>query len=239
MKITGHQPNYLPYPGFFHKIIHSEAYILVDTTQFVKRGSFGWIHRNRIRTSSAEGWNWLTVPVMTKGKYFQSIKETRINNALPWARKHLHSLEWNYSKSPYFEKYRPYFEDVFARPWENLCELSEEFIRFILRELEIDVPIHKTSELGTESRATELIIDFCKKLGADAYVSGIHGRDYLETDLFEKNGVRLIIQEFAPVPYPQQFEPFIPNLSIIDMLLNIGPDETRKMLEAEPLEKTI
>jgi hypothetical protein len=230
LKITGHQPNYLPYPGFFQKILFAEAFVLVDTTQFVKRGPFGWIHRNRIR-------------------YHQTIAETRINNAEPWARKHLRTLEYNYRKAPHFNRYFAYFKEVYNRQWELLTELNEEIIRFFASELDITIPFYKTSELSTTGKATELIINFCRQLGADAYISGVHGKDYLDLAAFEKNNIRLVLQDFYPVEYPQQFHckfmqgakravpgsqhkqgEFIPNLSIIDMLMNCGPEKTRALL---------
>src|SRR3989338_6081487 len=101
MLITGHQPNYIPYAGFFHKIVQAEAFVIVDNVQFVKRGPFGWIHRNKIRTQS--GWDWLTVPVITKGKFSQKINETIIDNKMPWRRKHWKTIEFNYRKAPHFD----------------------------------------------------------------------------------------------------------------------------------------
>ncbi|MCH7805266.1 MAG: WbqC family protein, partial [Acidobacteria bacterium] len=152
MIVTGHQPNYLPYPGFFEKIARADLFIIVDNVQFVKRGPFGWIHRNKVRTE--KGWDWLTVPVLTKGKFTQSIRETRINGAQPWARKHWRTIEWNYRKAPHFGKYADGLRTIFDRKWEWIWELNVELIHLIMGWLEIKTPVKIASEMGVEGQAT-------------------------------------------------------------------------------------
>jgi len=230
MRLTGHQPNYLPYPGFFHKLLHADAFVIVDHVQFVKRGSFGWIHRNRIRTE--DGWAWLTVPVITKGRFEQRILDVRPNNALNWTRKHWRSIEWHYKKAPFFKDHAPFFEDTYSRTWDNLSELNIFVIQYIMRQMEIDLPIYRSSELDIQGKAGQLIIDMCRKLGADTYLSGVHGRDYLDLDLFKEAKIKLAFQTFDPAPYPQVYKgDFVPDLAIIDLLMNRGP-ESRTYLEA-------
>lgn len=222
MILAGHQPNYLPFLGFFHKIARADTFAIVDNVQFVKRGTFGWMNRNRIRTK--DGWMWLTVPVLTKGKYHQLIIDTKINNDLPWANKHFNSLYHNYHRAPNFKKYIDFFEDIYKRHWDNFCDLSIEIIKYIIKELGIDVKIVVCSKIGVNGKATEYVIDMCKKLKADTYLSGLHGKDYLDGSLFLKENIKLTYQKFVHPVYNQQFEGFIPDLSIIDLLFNCGPD---------------
>lgn len=232
MIITGHQPNYWPYPGFFHKILHSDAFVVVDTTQFVKRGPFGWIHRNRIKTSSEKGWNWLTVPVLTKGKYEQAINETKINNQVKWRGKHLRAIELNYSKAPFFEDFADELKELYDCSYEMLSDLTNRTVELSMKRLGLEVPVYRTSELGVEGVGGELIVEFCRTLGADGYVSGVHGRDYLDFELFERAGIELYFPEYEALEYEQQFgEEFMPNLSILDMLLNSGGEGGRRILE--------
>lgn len=224
MLLTGHQPNYLPYAGFFDKIARSAKFVIVDQVQFVKRGPFGWIHRNRIRTPSPDGWEWLTVPVQTSGRFDQSIRDTRIDAALPWARKHWKTLEWHYRKAPYFGDYAPELRAIYDRKWEWLWELNVELIRLVLRWLGIDRPIVLQSEIGAAGKAGDLVIDLCRRTGADAYLSGMHGRDYLDPAEFDRAGIRLVFQEYRPNEYPQCVPgPFVPNLSVVDLIFNCGP----------------
>ena len=222
MILTGHQPNYLPYLGFFHKIYHADLFVLVDNVQHVKRGPFGWVSRNRIKTVT--GPQWLSVPVLVKGKFEQKIMETLINPELPWARKHWKSLLVNYGKAPHFSKYADFFEEMYMkRSWENFCDLSCHMILYLMKALGIQKPVKKASEIGAEGKGDELILDMCMKTGADAYLHGMHGKDYVDENKFVLRGIRSLSQEFEHPVYHQQFGgEFVPNLSAIDLLFNHG-----------------
>jgi len=236
MILTGHQPNYLPYPGFFEKILRADMFLLVDTVQFVKRGPFGWIHRNRIHAPNPRGWCWLTVPVLTHGRYHQSILETRIDNRLPWRRKHWGTIQERYRHTEGFAEYGPVFAEIYRREWESLCQLNEALIREILLILDISTPLRRLSDLKSSGRSTDLITGFCRELGADEYLSGTHGREYLNPGAFDREGIRLSFQDFDCPTYIQPGRgPFVPNLSILDMLMCCGR-RTRALLEASQLE---
>ncbi len=222
MILAGHQPNYLPYLGFFHKAARADAFVLVDTVQFVKRGPFGWIHRNRIRTP--KGWMWLSVPVLTKGRFTQSIAEAVIDPAVPWRRKHWRSIQSSYRRYPHFETHAAFFERLYAREWERLAEPAEEAIRYLLEAFRIRLPIHRASELAPEGKAGDLILDLCGKLGADTYLSGVHGKDYLDPSAFERAGVELRFSDFHHPVYSQApHDGFVPDLAAIDLLFAEGP----------------
>ena len=229
MLITGHQPNYLPYLGFFEKAARAELLVLVDTTQFVKRGPFGWIHRNRIRT--AEGWIWLTVPVRTKGRFQQKICDVEIDNTTPWARKHLRSLQRAYSRAPFWDRYEEGITEIYERSWAKLAELNEALIGLLLMELGIDTPVTRASDLGVEGVSTGYVLDLCSKAEATGYISGLHGRDYLEETSFAEADVRLVFQTFEHPRYPQCWKgDFVENLSVVDLLFNQGPESLDLLL---------
>jgi hypothetical protein len=232
--LTGHQPNYLPYAGFFEKIARADRFVVVDNVQFVKRGPFGWIHRNRIRTAAPDGWEWLTVPVLTKGKFEQSIRETAIDNQLPWARKHWKTIDWHYRKAKHFSDYAPDLRAVYEKKWEWLLDLNVELLRLVLRWLGIERETPLSSELGVSGKGTDFVLDLCRKAGADAYLSGMHGRDYLDPAVFESAGIRLEFQEFAAREYPQCVPgAFVPNLSIVDLVFNCGPDSRKVIVDRQ------
>ncbi len=220
MILSAHQPNYLPYIGFFHKIASCDIFAIWDTVQFVKRGTFGWMNRNRIKTH--DGWMWLTVPVLTKGKYDQLIIDTYINNKLPWRKKHWRSINLNYNSAPYFGKYSSFFEGLYEKDWEKLAYLNETIIRHIVDILGIKTKIIKCSDLKLNSHGTDLIIETCKKLGADTFLSGIHGKDYLEEEKFRDNNIKLIYQDFKHPQYRQLHGSFIEGMSVIDLIFNEG-----------------
>jgi hypothetical protein len=232
MILTGHQPNYLPYLGFLHKIAHADTFLIVDTVQFVKRGPFGWIHRNRIRTH--QGWMWLSLPVKTHGRYHQSIAEAELDNKLPWARKHLRSISMAYAKAPHFEEHRPFLGDLYGRPWTHLAPLCEEVIRYLIQAFRLEVEVLRLSDLKSRGKASDLIVNFCRELGADTYLSGVHGRDYLDQEAFERAGIDLVFQEFRHPVYPQCHPgDFVPDLSAIDLLFNAGPRSPSILLGEE------
>ena len=131
MILTAHQPNYLPYPGFFQKIAAADSFLVVDTTQFVKRGTFGWIHRNRIRTPN--GSIWLSLPVLHRGRYHQSIAQTELNPRIDWRGKHWRSIEWNYSKAPHWESHAPGLKGIYEREWTHLAPFATEITGHVLK----------------------------------------------------------------------------------------------------------
>ncbi len=234
MIVAGHQPNYLPYLGFFHKMAQVDTFIILDNVQFVKGGPFGWMNRNKIRTR--EGWIWLTVPVLTKGKFAQRIMDVNINSTISWKRKHWRSIWLSYNKAPYFNKYADLFYETYDREWEKLVDLNEALILQIKEAMGIKTRILRASTLGVEGKATELIINICEKLGADQHLYGVHGRDYVDVNLMREKGIESLFQEFHHPQYHQLYEPFIPHMSIIDLLFNEGERGLEILMEGKNLK---
>lgn len=225
MVLAGHQPEYLPYIGFFHKIMHCDTFVIVDHVQFNKKT---WQNRNRIRTK--EGWILLTVPVLTKGKFEQPINEVRINNALNWETKHWRSIYLNYGKAPFFNTYGDFFEQLYAKKWGKLVDLNETIIRYIIQELGVKVKIVKSSDFNPQGQKTDLLIDMCKRLGADTYLSGEGGHRYVDESKFRKQNLNHVFQDFHHPTYTQRFEPFIPYMSIVDLMFNYGSEQSKQII---------
>jgi len=222
MTISVHQPQYLPWLGFFDKIKHSDCFVFLDCVQYKHRE---FQNRNKIRTP--DDWMWLTVPIVVRGPKEQILSQTRINNSFPWQRKHLNAIKSYYSGTPYFDKYFPFLEDIYAnKTWEKLVELNVFIINYLLGELRINTRIEFESDCETHSRATERIIEICKKLNADTYLSGIGGKNYLNENRFKEENIELIYREFKHPVYRQNFSKqhdfFISHMSIIDLLFNHG-----------------
>ncbi|KPK39166.1 MAG: hypothetical protein AMJ78_08890 [Omnitrophica WOR_2 bacterium SM23_29] len=222
MKLAAHQPNYLPYLGFFHKIYLSDIFVILDTAQFVKSGPFAWMNRNRIRTK--DGWIWLTVPVLTKGKFPVSLFEAKIDNAEDWRDKHWKSIYYNYHKALHFNLYSDYFEELYKKKWSKLIDICEEAIYYLMRQLNIKVKTVRASELKIENKGSEFLVEACKRLGADTYIYGKHGEEYQDTKIFEKNNIKLMPQNFKHPRYHQLYEPFIECMSTVDLLFNHGQE---------------
>ena len=222
MIISVHQPQYLPWLGYFDKIAKSDCFIFLDGVQYKPRE---YQNRNRIRTRDGE--LWLTVPVVSKGRSRQKISEAVIDNEFPWQRQHSKSLEVWYGKAPYFADHFPFFEDIYSKRWEKLSDLNVAIIRYILGRISVSTPVRFESELGIHAEATDRIIEICKKTGADTYLSGAGGKAYLEEEKFGPSGIKLVYQDFHHPVYRQQFmkdeKDFLPYMSIVDLLFNEGP----------------
>ncbi len=224
--LTAHQPNYLPYPGFFQKIASADSFLLVDTTQFVKRGPFGWIHRNRIRTSS--GPQWLSLPVLSKGKYEQSICEAELNPRVDWRRKHFKSIAFSYRSAPHWDRYGDGLQEIYERDWTHVSKLNTAIIQWFMVQLELeDRDFHIASELSAEGKSTDYIIEFCRELGETSFLSGVHGRDYLNVGRFDEAGIELRFQEYSPPQYdvdPKMETLDEENYSMLDALMWAGEE---------------
>ena len=225
MRVTILQPSYLPWLGFFEQMQRSDQFVLYDDVQFTRRD---WRNRNRIRVQ--EGSVWLTVPVIQKNKYEQSLLETKIDNSTSWKRKHLESIRCHYSKTPFFDLYFPWCEKTFNREWDFLLDLSLETIQYLKGELKINTPLLRSSELGGSGNKSERLISICKQIGATQYLSGESARNYISEKDFSDQGIGLEYQNYQHPEYPQRYEGFVPFLSTIDLLFNCG-DKSMEFLK--------
>ena len=224
MKVAIHQPNFFPYPGFFHKLALSDTFVLMDNTQYDKK----FTNRNRIIIPN--GWIWLTVPINKKQKFLAN-RLIEINNNLKWKKEHLIKLEKSYNKSKYYKDYKKYFEKIYATDWNTLFELNYETLNMVINLLGIKIDVIKESELNIKEKSTERLISICKDVGADTYVSGIGGKDYMDEKLFSKNNINLEYQNYTSIKYCQHLsDDFIPDLSIIDLLSNVGNNSLKAIL---------
>ena len=234
MILTAHQPVYLPWLGLFHKIALAETFVYFDQTQYLPKN---WMNRNKIRTKN--GSIWLTVPVLRKGYRDLKTSEIEINNSINWQKKHLRSISLNYKKSPYFENYIPFFEDVYSRKWEFLGDLNEYMLKWFLDELGIKVNFLNAKNFKFEGEKSSLILNMCKKLDASTYIFGTLGKDYANVHEFEKNNVKLIFQDYNHPKYSQLYNEFVSHLSVIDLLFNHGPKSLEIILSNNISQKSI
>ena len=216
--ISIHQPMYLPYQGYFNKMKNVDIFVIGDDVHYSKSYYY---NRNQIKTP--DGILMLTIPLIAK--HGKRLNELLIDNSSNWQKKHLNSLKTFYKKSIYYDNYIDFFKDVYGTQYETLHDINMKTLFYLMEQLNIDIPIYFTSELlknYVSTGKTQRIIDICIKLDADVYLSGIGGQNYLNENLFEKNNIRLEYQNYIPIEYKQLWGPFVPNLSIIDLLFNKG-----------------
>ena len=219
MILSGHQPNYIPWIGYFNKVKNSDKHVWVDNTQFNKKHV-----QNRNQIKSPQGPLLLSVPVLTKGQFDQNINEVQINNDEQWQKKHWKSIKYYYSGAPYFEEHEDFFHNVYSTKWNLLVDLNIHIINYLLKEFDIKTQVALASEHNLEGHKNDLIIILCQGLGADTYLSGQGAKKYVDEDYLKKNEINHIYQDFKHPVYPQQYGEFISNLSAIDLLFNTGPD---------------
>jgi hypothetical protein len=220
MIVSINQPAYMPWLGYFHRIAMSDCHIVLDHVQFEKNS---YINRNSIRTAS--GTTWLTVPVKTKGKFGElAINSLEINKDAKWWAKHWRSIQQNYHKAPFFKLHAPFIEAVYKREWRYLAELNREITLYLLNALGINTPLMYSSQMGPEGDKDELVLYLCEKVGANTYLSGALGRNYLREELFVRKKIDVIYQDYQHPSYSQCYGPtFEPYMASIDLLFNHGP----------------
>ncbi len=224
------QPSYLPWLGFFEQMSRVDQFVLLDDVQYTRRD---WRNRNKVRVN--EGWAWLTVPVLQKSRFSQSLLETRIDNSVSWRRKHLETLRQHYGKAPYFEKYFPRCQQIYAQDWEFLFDLCHETILFLKEEMGIETPLLRSSQLKTCGEKTERLISICRELGATHYLSGEAASDYISKEGFSSQDIGLEYQNYEHPVYPQRYPGFIPYLSALDLLFNCGEQSLAILKQTESI----
>lgn len=218
MVVAAHQPQYLPWLGYFDKIDTADVFVLLDDVQYKKNE---WQNRNKIKT--AQGWQWLTVPVMYK--YPQLINEVEINNKVNWQHKQRQAILSNYRRAPFYGRLAEFFEDIFSTSWQRISELNIGVIRGLTAILGIDTPLYVASELEEFPQdADERLIAITKHFVADTYLAGRGGRGYMDLEKYNQNGITLIFQDFKHPVYRQLFGQFEPFMSVVDLIFNHGDE---------------
>jgi WbqC-like protein family len=227
--VAVHQPQYLPWLGYFDKIRRADMFCYLDDVQYKKND---WQNRNRIKT--ARGWQWLTVPVHYR--FPQRINEVTINNAVNWKNKHLTTLVTNFNRAPFFREFVKLFEQVYSEDWKFLSDLNIALIERLKAAFGVgQAPAVKSSEFSLSKDPTDRLIDICRELKADTYLSGPDGVKYMDLDRFKQSGIQVVVQEFTHPVYPQLFNEFQSHMSVVDLLFNCGSKGIERLAEVNPL----
>lgn len=228
-----HQPNYIPWLGYFFKIARARKFVFLDMVKFPNPGV---VNRNTIKAQN--GAAWLTIPVLRTGRSNQLIAEVETDGVQPWRKRHLMALRSNYGKAPYFKETFALLEPHYQEKMSSLAAFNIGLIRAIANHLELSPRFVLASELKDVSgQKTDLIREICLAVGGTSYLAGTGAKSYQEDVKLERAGITPHYSTFFSPTYPQQFGEFVPNLSIVDVLMNCGGRETRRLLGIE-LNKT-
>ena len=218
MIVAGHQPQYMPYLGFFNKISKADVFVFVDNIQFTRKT---WQQRTLIKSDNKP--IYLTIPVKKHGKFDQLINEVEIIDD-GWRKKHWKSICLSYSKTPYFNLYKGALEEFYNKEWFLLNDFCSALLRYLIDSIGIKFKkIYRSSELNITGEKTDLLIDICQKTGCDTYLSGIGSKNYVEEGKFKEVGLTHIINDYKPIQYAQYGRPFIDGMAIIDVMFMYGP----------------
>ena len=218
MRVVILQPGYLPWLGFFDQMARCDLFVYHNDIEYDKQS---WRNRNRIRTK--EGWTWLTVPVKLKEHSSCKISEMRIDYSKKWQRRHWNLILENYRKAPFFKAYKDAFHEIYNRSWELLLDMNVFLVETLMKMIGIHRRIMFSSELNLgDVTKTDRLIKLLKKIGASTFLEGSAGRNYIEEHKFTDAGIELEYHDYVHPVYEQQFDPFIPYLSVMDLLFNCG-----------------
>ena len=222
------QPGYLPWLGFFDQMHWADSFVVLDDVQYTVRD---WRSRNKIRSS--RGWQWLTVPVASRHRREQLLKDARIVYDRRWQNDHIQSIVTCYGKAPFFGAYFPGLERIINARHELLIDLDMALIAHLRGILGIHTPMLYSSSLGVDGKGTQKILDTCSQLGTSVYLTGNAAKAYLDESAFAERNILVEYHDFVHPVYAQLWPGFIPFMSVIDLLFNCGPESLRILTHQE------
>jgi len=211
------QPTYLPWIGYFDLIDRADYYVVLDSVQFEKQS---WQQRNKIKVATGE-WIWLTVPVVQI--FPQLLNHTQICNTHNWQKKHWKTIQQVYAKSTFWNEYAADFYEIYSTDWNLLVDLNIKIIQCIIKTFGMNIKIIRSSSLDLPGKKVDYLINVCKYLNVDTYISPQGASTYIEkNNIFLDEGIKLVYHNYQHPVYNQRFKDFIPYMSSIDLLFNEG-----------------
>lgn len=220
------QSAYIPWKGFFDLIGQCDEYIIYDSAAFSKNH---WHNRNRIKTGN--GPQWITIPVMTAGRFGQRIDEVQVKSG--WAESHWARIVQAYRSARFFPHFAPTVEALYwsTKDLTKLSEINELFIRAFVKLLSLDVRIARDTEYEASGDRTDRVVSICRSAGATHYLSGPSAATYLQPAKFDEAGIALEWMSYGPyAAYEQLHGAFESSVSILDVLFSLGTENWRQSI---------
>ena len=221
MIATLHQPNFLPWLGFFYKVAKADLFVNCDTLDYSRRS-----YTQRVNIKTPAGAKWLSLPIVHTGTVGEPINQVRCGGWPDWRERVIDSLHGNYRKAKHVQPIAEELARTIATADENLARFNSALMEYLFQQFQIKTPTIKSSQLNLPPQAnpTDWIIAVCHAVGADTFLSGFGGAKYQDEEAYGKAGIKLIYTDFKHPIYPQLFGEFVPGLSAVDLLFNCGPD---------------
>ena len=221
-----HQPDFVPYLGFFHRLLLSDHFIILDDAQYIKGG---WQNRDQIK--GRNGPVWLTLSIVKR--FPQAINEVMLQDDPQWIEDNLNLLRECYARAPYFDEVFPHIEAVYRGGHRRMIDLNIAMLQLAFDYFEIDIPMSFASQHALQSKSTQRLVDLVQLQGGTTYLTGTGSRDYLDEALFTQAGIEVEWQRFKHPVYPQQYGDFVPMLSCLDVLFNCGRESAALLRSTE------
>lgn len=226
--VTIHQPEHLPWLGFFNKMAKADIFVLLDNVPFRKNY---FQNRNKILGTNQE--QWIGVPVSIKGHLNSTIKETIIANETnpKWRDKYIKTIRDSYSKYEYFEEVFPSLSQIIMTDYDTINDINIAIIRMFAHGFDINTEFIKASDLDVDGTKSDLILSICDNLNTDIYIAGPFGREYLKKEEFDKKGIKVCFNDYFHPEYRQKrSDSFVPYLSALDLVMNCGYNEGKRII---------
>jgi hypothetical protein len=241
MNVAIHQPNFVPWLGYFDRMLRADLFVLLDHVQFERRN-----YQNRCLIRCEDEGKWLTVPVVQLSQK-EKIIDKRIDNpadvngARWWGPNHFNTLRYAYRKAKHFDLYAPKLREILEARWEKLVDLNIATLEFVREALEITTPMVRSSTLPVDGQKSALLLAICRQVGATSFFGGMGGsREYLDKEAFAAADMGTVWQQFSHPVYPQAgAAPFMKGLSVLDLLFNCGPASAEIARQASPREEEL
>jgi|TARA_B100000315_G_scaffold212704_1_gene210213 hypothetical protein len=226
-----HQPNFFPWLGYFDKIARSDVFVLFDDVQFPKKGG---VWSNRVKLLIGGEAQWVTASIVRNYSGVQNINEMEFRSDIPWREKIIRSIEFNYKKAPFYEETFEVFQPFLMNPENNIAEYNCHAVSEIVARLGLDhTKMVRSSSIDHDGSSNELLIDLIRKVGGDTYMCGGGADGYQDDAIFDEKKIQLLYQSFDHPVYPQfNTEQFVSGLSIIDVLVNLGFEQTKNCFKS-------
>lgn len=227
------QPCYLPWMGYFEQIARADVFVFLDVVQFVPRS---WHSRNRLKGHDGQPF-WLSVPVVACPQA-TPLCNVQIADDGKWRQSHLRSIRMHLGKAPFFHEVFPRIEALLLAPHKRLVDLNIAVIRSFADLIGLAPTFLLASELGGSGRRTELLVDLCRRVGAEHYYTSAGSQMYMQADehLFVEAGISWAYQDWTHPVYRQEGSGFVSHLSVVDALMNIGPAAVGALVRGEVSE---
>ena len=232
MRIGAHQPEHLPWIGFFDRINQVDAFVLLDHVNFSKNN---FQNRNRISNKKFEMWEWLTIPIFAGSN--KQIREVQVTPREAWYRIYTEKIRHNYSKCRYYDEVLDKIQIAINQKSDLLFDINYAFIFEMLKYLKIETPIYRSSQMGLMKTKSEMLVEICQKLGGDEYVTGVGAIEYIEKEIFFKNKIMIKVRDAQIASNKYSFED--KRLSIIDTLMRNGRSFSQELNELPIQEKVL